>query len=157
MTLQKPRKRSPPPSADKEVKPIPTVFKQLIKTMESDNPEQFRLPEHVRTFFTGGTSIPVVRDLDIANRVQSGQALEASTWTLKRVGPNTSKYSRSHGDIITTSLLACMPPFRCAQWLIPRLAVKDSKKNAIPTDSAMGKPRSSLVMLVEDLPSLSAH
>lgn len=32
------------------------VFKQLIKDMESNNPEQFRLPEQVRTFFTGGMS-----------------------------------------------------------------------------------------------------
>lgn len=34
------------------------VFKQLIKEIESKNPEQFRLPEHVRNFFTGGTSFP---------------------------------------------------------------------------------------------------
>jgi hypothetical protein len=39
----------------KEVQPIPAVFKHLTKEMESENPEQFRLPEYVRTFFTGGT------------------------------------------------------------------------------------------------------
>ncbi|WRT68508.1 uncharacterized protein IL334_005484 [Kwoniella shivajii] len=38
---------------EKELKPVPMVFKQLTKKVEGDNPVQFRLPADIRTYFTG--------------------------------------------------------------------------------------------------------
>jgi hypothetical protein len=42
------------PSKDKDLKPIPAVFKQLSKKIDSDNPTQFRLPTEIRQYFVGG-------------------------------------------------------------------------------------------------------
>ena len=59
MSLWKKRSRGTSPvqiDKEKDIKPIPAIFKQLTKEMLSENPEQFRLPENVRTFFTGGKS-----------------------------------------------------------------------------------------------------
>ncbi|WWC90591.1 uncharacterized protein L201_005527 [Kwoniella dendrophila CBS 6074] len=41
------------PGKEKELKPIPMVFKQLSKKVDAENPCQFRLPQPIRTYFAG--------------------------------------------------------------------------------------------------------
>ena len=44
------------PVKDREAKPVPMVFRQLIKRIDEENPSQFRLPQDIRQFFSGGES-----------------------------------------------------------------------------------------------------
>jgi hypothetical protein len=41
------------PSPQREPRPIPTVFKQLIRRVEEENPATFKLPLDIRQFFSG--------------------------------------------------------------------------------------------------------
>ncbi|KAK6910768.1 hypothetical protein I203_104800 [Kwoniella mangroviensis CBS 8507] len=46
------------PTKEKELKPIPMVFKQLSKKVDEENPCQFRLPATLRTYFAGVGTAP---------------------------------------------------------------------------------------------------
>lgn len=44
------------PSPQREPRPIPTVFKQLTRRIEEENPATFKLPLDIRQFFNGSAS-----------------------------------------------------------------------------------------------------
>ncbi|ORX38375.1 hypothetical protein BD324DRAFT_578261 [Kockovaella imperatae] len=41
------------PARNRDPRPIPMVFRQLVKRVEEENPTQFRLPNDIRQFFSG--------------------------------------------------------------------------------------------------------
>nr|XP_031864042.1 uncharacterized protein CI109_000686 [Kwoniella shandongensis]KAA5531114.1 hypothetical protein CI109_000686 [Kwoniella shandongensis] len=41
------------PAKEKDLKPLPSAFKALIKKVDEENPSQFRLPQELRTYFAG--------------------------------------------------------------------------------------------------------
>jgi hypothetical protein len=79
------------PSPQREPRPIPTVFKQLIRRVEDENPATFKLPLDIRQFFNG-SALSISTHPQLGNTDRQSLRIREVTMSIRRKrGQSTSK------------------------------------------------------------------